>query len=71
MAEWVVNPPMAEWVVDHLPGIFPLTVSRVCGLYDDSRQHGRLHTADLPVETVQVPQLVGRPTAAGPLLKNG
>jgi hypothetical protein len=27
----------------------------VCGLYDDSRQHGRLHTADLPVETVNSP----------------
>jgi hypothetical protein len=47
------NPPMAEWVVDHLPGT-PLTVWCV-GLYDDSRQHGRLHTADLPVETVGSP----------------
>jgi acyltransferase len=62
-----INPPMAEWVVDHLPGT-PLTVWCVgCTMTAGSM------VACIPLIYLLkrwVPQLVGRPTAAGPLLKN-
>lgn len=62
-----INPPMAKWVVDRLPGT-PLTVwwvgctVTVCSL-----------AICMPLITLfkrWLPQLVGRPAVAGPLLKN-
>ena len=62
-----INPPTARWVVDHLPGT-PLTVLGV----------GCTMTAVSLVVCMPMihllnrwlPQLVGRPAVAGPLLKN-
>ena len=62
-----INPPMAQWVVDHLQGT-PLTVLWVgCAMTAGSL------TACMPMVYLLkrwLPQLVGRPTMAGPLLKN-
>ncbi|BBO69687.1 O-acetyltransferase [Desulfosarcina alkanivorans] len=62
-----INPPVAAWVVGHLPGT-PLTVWWVgCAM-----TAGSLAVCMPLVYLLRrwLPQLVGRPAAAGPLLKN-
>ena len=62
-----INPPMARWVVDHLPGT-PLTVLWVgCTM-----TVGSLAICMPLIALLKrwLPQLVGRPAMAGPLLKN-
>ncbi len=62
-----INPPMARWVVDHLPGT-PSTVLWVgCTMTVASL------AVCMPLVALLkrwLPQLVGRPTEAGPLLNN-
>jgi acyltransferase len=62
-----INPPAAIWVVDHLPGT-PLTVFGVgCTMTAVSL------VVCMPLVHLLnrwLPQLVGRPAVAGPLLKN-
>jgi acyltransferase len=62
-----INPPAARWVVDHLPGT-PLTVFGVgCTMTAVSL------VVCMPLVHLLnrwLPQLVGRPAVAGPLLKN-